>query len=207
MNATTTPKGTRESQKELTAARKLDERIRNTARMAENQMAHLAKLLADAKEQGIHKLLNFPTWQAYVADVAATNMPLLHAVGRVALVKMLSNEGLSLRGIALAAGVSKSQVQRDLQGPESGDKAKGGAPKGVAQTRSSVTDRTCTALDTVRKAVRTPDKVTYHDLGRLVKELELTLADVKDAIKERQEARQRHPSAEGTNGRTGQVAA
>jgi hypothetical protein len=71
------------------AARRLDERIRKAARSVEDQMAELAALIAEAKKSKIHKVLGFPTWPSYVADVASKDMPLMHKVARTAVIKML----------------------------------------------------------------------------------------------------------------------
>jgi transposase len=164
-------------------------------------MAHLATLLQQSKTEGTWMVLGHATWRAYVADVASTEMPLMHSIARVSLVKFLTDEGLTQREIAESVGISKSQVDRDQKAaPEGESKAE---TKGPQARTSTLTDRVTKALESVRGKVGDKDKIPTADLKRLQKELQHTLADVIEQLQVR-EAVTRHPAgSQGTNPRTG----
>ncbi|MCV7300866.1 winged helix-turn-helix transcriptional regulator [Mycobacterium barrassiae] len=95
------------------AARKLDGRIRRLAKQAGDQLVLVGQLLDEAKVGRIHEALGFPSWTAYVADSLGGTLQLSGAA-RQAMVELMAGEGMSVRAIATATGVSKSTVDRDL---------------------------------------------------------------------------------------------
>jgi hypothetical protein len=203
MTTTTNAKGSRESQKELTAAKNLDAKIRKTARDAQDRVRLLNTYLQEAKTTGAWKILGHSTWKAYVQEISTTEMPMLHSVARVALVKFLVDEGLTIRETAEAVGASKSQVARDAAQP-TGEVGKAEV-KGPQARTSSLTDRVTKSLETLRSKVADKDRVPTADLRRLAKELQHTLADVTEQLQVR-DSTARHPAgSQGVNPRTGQT--
>jgi hypothetical protein len=96
-------------------ADKLDGQIRRAAARTGSHLDELAALVAKAKAGRIHTVLDFPSWTAYLANALA---PLCSGQGREArreIVRLLADEGMSLRGIAAATGTPKSTVADDLQ--------------------------------------------------------------------------------------------
>lgn len=94
-------------------AEKLDGRIRRLARQAGDQLVQVGRLLDEARSGRIHEALGLPSWTAYVADAVGGQLQ-LSGDARQAMVALMSGEGMSVRAIAAATGVSKSTVDRDL---------------------------------------------------------------------------------------------
>jgi hypothetical protein len=82
---------------------------------AREVIAYLAALIADAKRTEKHKALGFASWQAYVADAAERDIPLMHAANRDAAIRFLSDERLSQRAIARAVKTSLGTVSGVLK--------------------------------------------------------------------------------------------
>ncbi|MDY6871289.1 MAG: hypothetical protein SV966_12505 [Actinomycetota bacterium] len=95
------------------AAEKLDGRIRRLVGQVDGQLGQVSRLLDDARRGQIHQTLGFTSWPAYVADVLGGTLQ-LSGDARQAMVELMSSEGMSLRAIATATGVSKDTVSRDL---------------------------------------------------------------------------------------------
>ncbi|MGE2690087.1 hypothetical protein [Mycolicibacterium pulveris] len=95
------------------AAEKLDGRIRRLAKQAGDQLVQVGRLLDEAKSGRIHEALGFASWTAYVADSLGGTLQLSGAA-RQAMVELMAGEGMSVRAIAAATGVSKSTVSNDL---------------------------------------------------------------------------------------------
>ena len=209
--------GTREAAKEQAAAVKLDAEIRQTAGEVEKFVMILNSLLAQSKALNAWKLVTdadgqpFTTWRGYVVDVAAKNMPLMHRVHQKAVVMFLVDEGLTVREIEAATGISKSKAGRMLNSDESelGDESESGkAAAGTPKPRSSLADRAVKVLESVYSSAGNPDKISTHELARLQKELQRTLGEVGTQLKSRQTSRKAHPSGQtGGNPRTGAAAA
>ena len=213
-----TSTGVRESKKELTAATKLDEKIRHMAHITEQNMSHLCDLLRESKNSGSWKLITdadgkpFTSWKLYVADVALKDMPGLHAISRNALIRFLVDEGLTIRDAAAATGTSPATAGRAAQGKPTGEGTTAAETSGTTsdskgpQARTStLADRATKSLEAVRAKVNDRDKLPTADLRRLQKELQHTLSDVIEAMQVR-EAIARHPAgSQGTNPRTGAV--
>ncbi|CAN5222371.1 hypothetical protein BH11ACT6_BH11ACT6_05030 [soil metagenome] len=98
---------------DLDAARKLDNKLRWAAKSVESGVDKVIGLLREAQTGQIHEVLGHPSWPAYVADVLAGTIGLL-GLDRQQAVQLMSGEGMSLRAIAAATGVSKDTVSRDL---------------------------------------------------------------------------------------------
>ncbi|MGD1255346.1 helix-turn-helix domain-containing protein [Mycobacterium seoulense] len=94
-------------------AERLDKRIRLMAQTTRDNFEKVGRLLDDAKRGQIHETLGFKSWTAYVADAVGGHVQ-LSGDARAAMVQMLAGEGMSVRAIAAATGVSKSTVDRDL---------------------------------------------------------------------------------------------
>lgn len=94
-------------------AEKLDGRIRRLAKQAGDQLVQVGRLLDEAKAGRIHEALGFASWTAYVADSLGGTLQLSGAA-RQAMVELMAGEGMSVRAIASATGVSKSTVSNDL---------------------------------------------------------------------------------------------
>lgn len=94
-------------------AEKLDGRIRRLAKQAGDQLLTVGRLLDEARAGRAHEALGFPSWTAYVADALGGTLQ-LSGEARQAMVQMMAGEGMSVRAIAGATGVSKSTVDRDL---------------------------------------------------------------------------------------------
>ena len=95
------------------AARKLDGRIRRMATATGEHFANLGDLIDEAKHGQVHIALGFPSWSAYLADALAGLLELTGDARREA-VALMAGEGMSLRAIGQATGVSKDTVARDL---------------------------------------------------------------------------------------------
>ena len=94
-------------------AEMLDGRIRRLAKQAGEQLVQVGRLLDDAQAGRVHETLGFPSWTAYVADALGGQLQ-LSSEARQAMVALMSGEGMSVRAIASATGVSESTVARDI---------------------------------------------------------------------------------------------
>lgn len=147
------------------AAQKLDGRIRRLAESARGQLIKVAELVEEAKRGQIHTVLGYPSWTAYLADALGGQLQLT-GESRLEVVSFLAGEGMSVRAIAAAAGVSKSTVDRDLaqvshNGTPATDVAsESGVPQRDTSSESPDTDITITTLNgktfTKRKRERKP---------------------------------------------------
>lgn len=95
------------------SAERLDKRLRLMAGTARDNFEKVGRLLDEAKRGQVHEVLGFKSWTAYVADAVGGQLQ-LSGDARQAMVGMLAGEGMSVRAIAAATGVSKSTVDRDL---------------------------------------------------------------------------------------------
>lgn len=94
-------------------AGRLDKRLRLMAGTARENFEKVGRLLDEAKRGRVHEVLGFKSWPAYVADAVGGQLQ-LSGDSRQAMVQMMAGEGMSVRAIASATGVSKSTVDRDL---------------------------------------------------------------------------------------------
>ncbi len=94
-------------------AQRLDKRIRRMAQTTRDNFERVGRLLDEAKQGQVHETLGYKSWSAYVADAIGGQIQ-LSSDARAAMVQMLAGEGMSVRAIAAAAGVSKSTVSNDL---------------------------------------------------------------------------------------------
>jgi DNA-binding transcriptional ArsR family regulator len=95
-------------------AERLDKRLRLMAGTARDNFEKVGRLIDEAKQGRIHDVLGFKSWTAYLADAVGGQLQ-LSGDSRAAMVSMLAGEGMSVRAIATATGVSKSTVSRDLE--------------------------------------------------------------------------------------------
>jgi hypothetical protein len=95
------------------AHKHLDNAIRDHARKIAYHLPEFRRLIIQAKADGLHTMLGFKSWTAYVADVIGTEMTALPVEDRRQIVELLSGEGMSNRAIAEAVGVSHPTVIRD----------------------------------------------------------------------------------------------
>jgi transposase len=95
-------------------AEKLDGRIRRMADTARGNLETVGRLLDEAKAGQVHQTLGFKSWTVYVADAVGGQLQ-LSGDARAAMVGLLAGEGMSVRAIAEATGVSKSTVSRDME--------------------------------------------------------------------------------------------
>lgn len=95
------------------AAEKLDGRIRRLVKQVDDQLSQVRRLLDEACRGQIHQTLGFTSWTAYVADVLSGTLELSGDTRRD-IHHLMADEGMSLRAIATATGVSKDTVSRDL---------------------------------------------------------------------------------------------
>lgn len=96
------------------SAEQLDYRLRVAAAAARESLALVAALVAEAKAGRVHETLGFPSWTAYLADALGGKLHVPDGV-RSELIGLLAGEGVSVRGIAAVAGVSKSTVSREVR--------------------------------------------------------------------------------------------
>ena len=124
------------------AAEKLDARIRRMAESARGQLVKVAELVEEAKRGRVHEVLGYESWTAYLANALGGQLQ-LEGDARHEVVSFLAGEGMSVRAIAAATGVSKSTVDRDLaQVSQTRTPATGGhAGSGVPQRDTSNGDR------------------------------------------------------------------
>lgn len=94
-------------------AERLDRRIRLMAQTTRDNFEKVGRLLDEAKRGQVHEALGFKSWTAYVADALGGQIQ-LSGESRQAMVQVLAGEGMSVRAIAAATGVSKSTVSNDL---------------------------------------------------------------------------------------------
>jgi transposase-like protein len=86
----------------------------NHARKIAYHLPEFRRLIIQAKDDGLHKMLGFKSWTDYVADVVGKDMTKLPVDDRRQIVELLAGEGMSQRQIAAAVGVSQKTVDRDL---------------------------------------------------------------------------------------------
>ncbi len=98
---------------ELEDAQRLDKRIRLMAQTTRDNFEKVGRLLDEAKRGHVHEALGFKSWTSYVADALGGQLQ-LSGDARQAMVQVLAGEGMSVRAIAAATGVSKSTVDRDI---------------------------------------------------------------------------------------------
>ena len=147
------------------AAEKLDGRIRRMAESARGQLMKGAELVEEAKRGQVHQVLGYPSWTAYLADALGGQLQLT-GESRREVVAFLAGEGMSVRAIATAAGMSKSTVDRDLAQvshdgtPDADEAVPSGVPQRDTSTDPDAADVTITTLDgktfTKRKRERKP---------------------------------------------------
>ena len=94
-------------------AQRLDGRIRRLAESARGQLVKVAELVEEARRGRVHETLGFKSWTAYLADALGGQLQ-LQGESRREVVQFLAGEGMSVRAIATATGVSKSTVDRDV---------------------------------------------------------------------------------------------
>ncbi|WP_133167820.1 helix-turn-helix domain-containing protein [Mycolicibacterium austroafricanum] len=116
-------------------ATRLDKRLRLMAGTARENFEKVGRLLDEAKRGQVHEVLGFKSWTAYVADAVGGQLQ-LSGDSRQAMVQMLAGEGMSVRAIATATGVSKSTVDRDLA-----QVSQSGTPGGPDASESGVPQR------------------------------------------------------------------
>ncbi|MGH3556425.1 winged helix-turn-helix domain-containing protein [Mycobacterium sp.] len=95
------------------AAEKLDGRIRRMAGATREHFEKVGRLLDDARAGQVHDVLGFPSWPTYVADALGGNLQ-LSGDSRREIVALMSDAGMSVRGISAATGVPKSTVADDV---------------------------------------------------------------------------------------------
>jgi hypothetical protein len=95
-------------------AERLDMRIRLLVGAINDNLAKLYELVEQAKAGEIHKVLGYPSWTAYVADVFSVQVR-LDRQQRRELVGYLSGESMSQRAIADVVGADQATVSRDLR--------------------------------------------------------------------------------------------
>ncbi|MFT9573300.1 MT-A70 family methyltransferase [Mycobacteroides abscessus subsp. abscessus] len=95
------------------AAEQLDHQLRSAAAVAADSLELVAALVEEAKAGRVHELLGFPSWTAYLADALGGKLHVPDAV-RSELIGLLSDEGMSVRGISAVTRVSKSAVSRQV---------------------------------------------------------------------------------------------
>ncbi len=98
---------------DMQEATRLDKRLRLMAGTARENFEKVGRLLDEAKRGRVHEVLGFKSWTEYVAEAVGGQLQ-LSGDSRAAMVQMLAGEGMSVRAIATATGVSKSTVDRDL---------------------------------------------------------------------------------------------
>lgn len=94
-------------------AERLDKRLRLMVGTARENFEKVGRLLDEAKQGRAHDVLGFKSWTAYVADVLGGTLQ-LSGEARQTMLQLMSAEGMSVRAISAATGVSKSTVDRDL---------------------------------------------------------------------------------------------
>ncbi|TQK27891.1 hypothetical protein [Arthrobacter sp. SLBN-53] len=118
-------------------AERLDKRIRLMAQTTRENFEKVGRLLDEAKQGRVHEALGFKSWTAYVADALGGQLQ-LSGEARQAMVQVLAGEGMSVRAIATATGVSKSTVDRDLaQVSHGGTPDVAGAPDSAVPQRDT----------------------------------------------------------------------
>ncbi len=118
-------------------AERLDRRIRLMAQTTRENFEKVGRLLDEAKNGRVHEALGFKSWTAYVADALGGQLQLT-GEARQAMVQVLAGEGMSVRAIATATGVSKSTVDRDIaQVSQNGTDADEGVPDSTVPQRDS----------------------------------------------------------------------
>lgn len=219
MTENTAPDAAAPAAAQVTAAEKLDARIRKVAASIIDSTNTLHELIEKAETTQIHLLLTDPetgkpyaTWQAYVTNVAKGMPPVRGKSDRRAQIRFLLGANLSVRAIAEIADVSKSLVQNvKTESPESVKPAatKGPGGKGAPQTHRKITERG--ALNSVNRLTENIDDLEDIDaLAELLTALghaaKAVTARREFLVKARDAARKSHPSSsEGNNGRTGQA--
>jgi len=96
-------------------AHRLDSRIRLLSGAIGDNLAKLTDLIARAKDAEIHLALGYSSWTAYLASALGQLELAMNAPARRELVGLLTDEGMSQRAIAQAAGVSQATISRDQQ--------------------------------------------------------------------------------------------
>ncbi|WP_197504776.1 RNA polymerase sigma factor, partial [Mycobacterium sp. 852002-51163_SCH5372311] len=102
-------------------AENLDKEIRKAARSVAHDLDELVFWVAEAKALGIHTHLGFDSWTDYIVEALGDFTGALGPAVRQLLVDMFRKDGMSLRAIAEALGISKSTVQRQVSQSGTGD--------------------------------------------------------------------------------------
>ncbi|WP_139830939.1 hypothetical protein [Mycobacterium paraense] len=177
--------GAREAQKELTAAKNLDIKLRSTSRRINTDLTEWFYLVAEAKRTNAHLKIEggFKTWQAYVTDVLSKDAPLLHAVARAPIADWLREEGLSYPAIAEILGVSAGTAWNDVNRPA--PQEPGSPNKDVGESTADITvKRIESATKTLTKKV---NDMPVRDKNRVRKETMVMLATVATPVQQLEE--------------------
>ena len=98
---------------DLGTAQRIDSSLRARTRRYAGAMADWRPLIEEARDKGIYKVLGFPSWPAYIADVVHAHMTTLLPADRQQVVEVLSREGMSQRAIAEALDVNQATISQD----------------------------------------------------------------------------------------------
>lgn len=147
-------------------AERLDRRIRLMAQTTRENFEKVGRLLDEAKNGRLHEALGFKSWTAYVADALGGQLQ-LSGEARQAMVQVLAGEGMSVRAIATATGVSKSTVDRDLAQvshdgtPVSADVSESGVPqRDTSEVVDALADGDAALADELSAALQDSEPAT-----------------------------------------------
>lgn len=99
---------------DVTAARRLTERIRLIAQNVSDNIAKLRELVEEARTSEAHIALGYVSWPAYLSEVFGDEPLRLERDVRQELVAELAAQGMSTRAIAPIVGVSQRTVADDV---------------------------------------------------------------------------------------------
>lgn len=100
----------------LAEAKRIDLGLRTLADAFRESVEKLQDKVHHAKTSGVHEVLGFASWTAYLADVFGEKPLIVDRADRPELHRYLFAEGMSTRAIAAATRSSQSTVVRDLAG-------------------------------------------------------------------------------------------
>lgn len=106
----------------------LDLELRDAAATAAEGVAEVIRIMGEARSSGVHAILGYKSFTAYLADALRPLHQQLQGSFRRELVQAMADAGMSQRAIAHATGESKTTIQRELAVTRGGGQLVQGGP-------------------------------------------------------------------------------
>lgn len=184
----------RQAAADQSEAKRLDTRLLNTLKSAEQSMTKLSEAIAACKEGDVWKLTvdaegkPFKSWAAYLSDRLSTQ-PLMHKVVRNAVIKELLDAGMSIRATAKAVGASVGTVAGAKAEAEGRAARPGGDTAGLTPTAQQIATKAVTqAMNALKRVKDHVADMSDAELAKLNIELTETTNIVRGIVNLRKQA-------------------